>query len=201
MKYIIMCGFRSDKPLRVIFGERIIERTIRLLRENGVEDIAISSNDERYEPFDVPVLHHDNPIDNFYWLNAFYPTDNPVCYIFGDVYFSSCAIRTIVETRTNDIMFFASAPPFSNMYNKSWAEPFAFKVQNVRRFFQCIEYTRQHDRYHEFNRMPISWELWQVIMNSPLNRIDYTNYVAINDYTVDVDDDSQAAWITDKGYR
>ena len=49
MKYIIMCGGpRSDKPLRVIYNEALAQRTIRLLRENGIKDIAISSNDDRY---------------------------------------------------------------------------------------------------------------------------------------------------------
>ena len=38
-----------------------------------------------------------------------------------------------------------------------------------------------------FKRNPIAWELWQVIKNTPLNQIDYTNYVAINDYTCDID--------------
>ena len=32
------------KQMQMIGDERIVERTIRLLRENGVDDIAISSN-------------------------------------------------------------------------------------------------------------------------------------------------------------
>ena len=56
MKYIIMCGGpRSYKPLRVINNETIVERTIRLLRENGITDIAISTNDDRYQ-LDIPIL-------------------------------------------------------------------------------------------------------------------------------------------------
>ena len=47
---IIMCGgvydnFKIPKPLSVINGETLLERTIRLLKENGIEDILISSND------------------------------------------------------------------------------------------------------------------------------------------------------------
>ena len=205
MKYIIMCGGpRSYKPLRVVYNESIIERTIRLLRENGITDIAISTNDDRYEKLGVPVLRHDNSLvwDDFYWLKTFYPIDEPVCYIFGDVFFSPEAIRTIVEKETDDIEFFASSPPFSNEYPKKWAEPFAFKVQNAERFFKCIKQTTFFDKQGMFKRKPcaISWELWQMIKSTPLNKVDYTNYTAINDYTVDIDDDEQAAWLIDRGY-
>ena len=51
----------------------------------------------------------------------------------------------------------------------------------------CIELTRFYCNANEFNRHPIAWELWQVIKDTELNKIDYTNYVAINDYTCDID--------------
>lgn len=201
MKYIIMCGGpRSDKPLREINNEKIIERTIRLLRENGVTDIAISTNDDRYQ-FGVPILHHDNGLswNEFYWLNAFYPMTDPVCYIYGDVFFSPEAIKTIVDRQTDGIDFFASAPPYSELYTKKWAEPFAFKVQDTDKFFKCIRRCKELDDQHMFKRMPISWELWQVINNTALNKIDYHNYVAINDYTVDIDTEEQALSLKDRG--
>ena len=201
MKYIIMCGGpRSQRPLRVVFGETIVERTIRLLRENGVTDIAISTNSDQYD-FGVPVLKHENSLtwEGFYWLNCFYPTTNPVCYIFGDVFFSPEAIKTIVEKQTEGIEFFASAPPYSSLYTKKWAEPFAFKVQDTEKFFDCIAQARALDKQHLFKRMPISWELWQVINNTPLNRIDYQSYTVINDYTVDIDTDEQAQVLIDRG--
>ena len=106
--------------------------------QNNLDNFAISSNNPAFEKFGVPVLHHDNlyvakywTIEQGYWFNAFYPTDEPVCYIFGDVYFSDEAIKTIVETQTDDIEFFASAPPFAPEYIKPYAEPFAFKVVNL----------------------------------------------------------------------
>ena len=48
MKYIIMCGgnyetFETPRQLTKIKGEPLVARTIRLLQEQGVEDIAISS--------------------------------------------------------------------------------------------------------------------------------------------------------------
>lgn len=198
MKYIIMCGgsyehWKQPKQLTKIHDEPIVARTIRLLRECGIHDIAISSNNELFEKFNVPVLKHENTFSfnantnkvNGYWCDAFYPTDEPVCYVFGDVVFSLEAIKTIVDTQTDDIQFFASAPPFAHNYPKKYAEPFALKVVNTDHLKQAIKYIKEN--YDKFYRTPIMWELWQVIKNTPINKIDYTNYVAINDYTCDLD--------------
>ena len=202
MRYIIMCGGQYDaigtpKQLFEIKGETLVARTIRLLKENGVKDIAISTNSDNFYEFNVPILQHNNGYhcDRFehivegLWIDAFYPESKPVCYIMGDVVFSHKAIKTIVETETKDIEFFASAPPFSYIsgYVKSWAEPFAFKVQNNDHFFEAIDKTRELCKREAFRRYPIAWELWQVIKDTPINYIDYTNYTIINDYTCDID--------------
>ena len=184
----------TPKHLTLLKGEPLVARTIRLLKENGVTDIAISSNNELFEQFGVSVLKHENPYRlplegraSSPWLDAFYPMNEPVCYIFGDVVFSPDAIKTIVETQTDSIEFFASAKPLPKIYPKHWAEPFAFKVVDTRFFFKAIEVTKQYDEQGLFKRQPVSWELWQVIKNTPLNRVDYTNYTVINDYTCDID--------------
>lgn len=200
MTYIIMCGgnykFTDCKKQLYILenGEKILERTIRLLREEGVTDIRISSNDPVFKSYGLPVIDHNNSYsvdDSYnisgYWVDAFYPTDYPVCYIFGDVVFSKRAIHTIVTTETDSIEFFASAPPFRFDYPKKWAEPFALKVVDVDRLIRSVWRTKVLQDQGAFYRKPIMWELWQVIKNTPLNIIDYTNYTVINDYTCDVD--------------
>ncbi len=198
-KYIVMCGgtyAKWDRPkhLTELKGEPLVARTIRLLRENGITDIAISSNSELFEQFGVPVLKHENkyrlPLEGRAtspWLDAFYPMNEPVCYIFGDVVFSPEAIKTIVETQTDSIEFFASAKPLPKIYPKHWAEPFAFKVADTKLFFTAITTTKNYDEQGLFKRQPVSWELWQVIKDTPLNKVDYTNYTVINDYTCDID--------------
>ena len=60
-KYIIMCGgnydyWQTPKQMLEINGETIVERTIRLIKDAGVEDIAISSNNPVFEQFGVPVI-------------------------------------------------------------------------------------------------------------------------------------------------
>lgn len=200
MKYIIMCGgkyprWQGPRQLVEIRGEPIVARTIRLLRERGVEDIAISSNCPEFERFGVPVLRHENGFiardrDPGDWVDAFYPTEEPVCYVFGDVVFSPAAIKVIVGAQTDGIEFFASAPPFSPLYPKNWAEPFAFKVTDVPRFRRAIGDVKRLTREGKFRRTPIAWELWNVIRRGPggdVNRIDFRTYQVINDYTCDID--------------
>ena len=203
MRYIIMCGGQygkgAPKQLTKIIGEPILERTIRLLREEGVEDLAISATDPRFSDFGLPVLEHGNDfqvMDGFVvsgsWVNAFYPTDEPACYIFGDVVFSPEAIRTIVNTPANGIAFFASAPPLSPRFIKRWAEPFAFKVEDQRRFRAAIDFVNANLDTGIFRRHPIAWELWQVIRGRDVREIDYDSYTTINDYTCDIDEPEDA---------
>ena len=198
MKYIIMCGgsyaeWETPKHLLKVLGEPIVMRTIRLLRENGVEDIAISSNNPAFEGLGVPVLHHENgyharAYNDFdgHWCDAFYPTDEEVCYIFGDVIFSPEAIKKIVEAEIFDIELFGSAPPFAENYPKPYIEPFALKVANTAHLRQAIERTKELDAEGRFQRKPIMWELWQVIKGTRFNKT-IRNYTAINDYTCDID--------------
>lgn len=197
MRYIIMCGgdYHTETPKQLReygTGLSIIERTILFLQNAGVDDIAISTNDERFERLGLPILHHENNFGNGgRWLEAFYPMTEPCCYIFGDVFFSHNAIRTIVKTETKSVEFFASAPPFSPDYIKQWAEPFAFKVQDPIAFQNAIAITKRLADEGKFYRDPIAWELWQVIKGTPLNKVDYTNYHVINDYTTDFDTDEE----------
>ena len=202
MKYIIMCGgnyngWEQPRQLTKICGEEIVARTIRLLKENGINNIAISSNNPVFEKFNVPILKHTNSFDinniEGDWFDAFYPTDYPVCYIFGDVVFSPEAIKTIVETETDDIEFFGSTPPFAPNYIKDHVEPFALKVVNTKHLKNAIAKTKELDKQGKFWRKPIMWELWTVIKDVPLQTKpdEYIyNYVSINDYTVDIDRES-----------
>ena len=195
MQYIIMCGgtykkWETPRHLTEFNGESLVARTIRLLREEGVTDIAISSNNSIFRQFGVPVLQHANNYVNCesgFWVDAFYPMVEPTCYICGDVLFSPEAIHTIVTTETDSVEFFASAPDFSDLYIKPWAEPFAFKVVDTAWFREAIDYVKFAYACGAFERHPIAWELWQVLKDTELNTIDYTNYTVINDYTCDID--------------
>ena len=208
MKYIIMCGgsygkWQTIRQLIEIKGEPIVARTIRLLRENGIEDIAISSNSEVFEQFGVPVLHHENGyhsegynMNTGYWCDCFYPTDEPVTYLFGDVVYSMEAIRTIINTETDDIMFFGSKPPFSPEYPKWYEEPFGFKVVNQKHLREAVQKVKDYDLAGIFNRQPIAWEVWNIIHGGDPNVIDFSSFVGINDYTCDIDYPNEAEMVS-----
>lgn len=202
MKYIIMCGGKyrkwdTPRQLLTVKGEPIVARTIRLLKENGITDIAISTNNDVFEQFGVPLLRHKNSYDTIdynisrgHWCDAFYPLDEPACYLFGDVVYSPEAIKTIIDTETEDIMFFGSAPPFAPNYPKTYVEPFAFKVVNQSHLRRAVEDVKRLDAAGRFRRKPIAWEVWNVISRGPdgdVNNIDYNSYISINDYTCDID--------------
>lgn len=201
-KYIIMCGgnystyFEKPRQLSVVMGEVLVERTIRLLRENGIKDISISTNYRDFDYIGVPILEHNNSYRTEgmevkgYWCDAFYPMDEPVCYVFGDVYFSEEAIKKIVETDTDDIEFFGSKPPFAENYHKNHEEPFALKVVNNKHLKEAIEKTKKWEDEGKFWRKPLMWELWTVIKGTQLQTKagEYpADYVVINDYTSDID--------------
>jgi hypothetical protein len=201
MIYVIMCGCNpyeaKPKHLNVVKGETLVERTIRLLKENGVEEIYISSANDLFDSFGVPRIEHDNNMynGNGFWVDGFFDTGTPTTYLFGDVYFSPDAIKKIVNSETDDVEFFASSPPFAFNYPKTWAEPFAFKVVNQEHFREAIEITKFLALRNNFIRHPIAWELWQIIKQTPINYIDYKNYTVINDYTCDVDyEDQLSQW-------
>lgn len=193
-----MCGgtypkWEQPRQLIQVNGEPIVARTIRQLRENGITDISISSNHEAFEQFGVPILHHTNDYvgyeynrDEGYWCNAFYITDEPTCYLFGDVVYSNMAIRTIVEYETHSIMLFGSKEPFAKEYPKWYIEPFAFKVVDTDILKWAVKETKRLDSIGAFHRRPIAWEFWNVVSGGDPNHIN-PNYVAINDYTCDID--------------
>ena len=199
MKYIIMCGgdyplFETPRQMIEIGGEPIVARTIRLLRERGVKDVAISSNNRAFKKFGVPVLRHENNYNGVHfnesegnWCDCFYPMDEPACYLMGDVVFSPEAIKIIVEYETDDIMLFGSKAPFADIYPKPYREPFAFKVANQKHLHEACDEVRDLDRLGRFKNKPIAWEVWNVICGEAPNRYKNDKYTVINDYTCDID--------------
>jgi len=199
VKYILMCGgvykkFETPKHLTEVNGERIVDRTIRLLKENGIKDIYISSNNPLFDSCGVPRLKHNNSyintgIDNTgYWLDAFYPVEEPVVYIWGDVYFSEDAIKTIVNYKTDKNVFFGTGAAY-NIWHYDWGEPFAYIVNDYSTFFKGIEDVKRLKDLGKCKREPVVWELYRYLHGLDINKQVITeDYVAIDDGTIDIDD-------------
>lgn len=230
MKYIIMCGgsypkFEIPKQLLKVNGEVIVERTIRLLRENGITDIAISTNNPAFNYLNVKILHdkdnqfeywgeNEQKLSNKCWLKAYYPMNEPVCYLHGDTYFSDEAIKTIVETKVKDTMFFCTPDrkdiPDKSIRSASGREPIAYKVENYKLFRDAVDdLLRMVDEGKFKNAFcsPLSWTVYRYLNGldlafdakwyGDLNDIFKSkgDYVVIKDYTNDVDDIKDVAKI------
>ena len=197
MRYVILAkgqhrGFRGSRQLSVIAGERLLDRTIRLLKENGINDIIVTGT---YKLKDVIVY---DPLDNDYdyntgsgyWLNAFSDEflNEPVCFIWGDVYFSDNAIKTIVNTNTDSTLFFCSYHNKSHRYIKECDEPFAYKVVDTDLFRKHKDRVKKLYDEGKTNRNPIVWELYRSINGIDVNDHKLKdNVVIINDITCDID--------------
>jgi len=217
MKYILMCGgnypsFKKRKQLAEVSGEVLIERTIRLLKENGINDIVICTNGKDFDYLGLPILMQDNDYiagskdeglkSKACWLNAYYLIEEPCCYIHGDVYFSEEAIKTIVETEVKDTMFFCIRDLQDGRptgVNAKGREPLAYKVQNYKLFRNAIDdLLRMVDEgVYKDKIPPFSWHLYRYINGLEyvsdnlgfINNIFETkgDYIVIDDYTTDVD--------------
>lgn len=192
MKYIIMCNgnnsnFETPRHLSVIKGERIVDRTIRLLKENGAKNVYISSDNKLFDSCGVPRLKHKRNYVCNYWLDAFYKVDEPVCYIFGDVYFTESAIKTIVNYETDRNVLFGTSIA-RNELHQNWGEPFAYIVKDYETFHKGIEEVKKLKDEGKLLREPIVWELYRYLHNLDVNVQEITeDYVDIDDGTMDVD--------------
>lgn len=199
--------FETPKPLLVVNGEILIERTIKLLRENGINDIAISTNIDDYNYLGVEILKqeneyiHDNPKTNLTskgcWLNAYRLMNEPCCYLHGDVYWSEEAIKKIVETEVKNTMFFCIPDRQDGRkgYNIKGREPLGYKVQNNEMFNNAVNEMKKMIDEGKFKKDPISWHLYRKLNNIKMeydgfgNNIFHTkgDYMTIEDYTTDID--------------
>lgn len=203
MDYIIMCGgtytqFDTPKQLSVVNGERLVERTIRLLRENGINNIYVSATDPIFNYLDVPILVHDNTSLVWdtetnkvtgYWIDAYYPTDKPVTYLHGDVYYTEDAIKKIINLKPK-VNTFIGNEIARNKEHHNWGEPFGWIVVDQKKFRKAIKDTKKLQDEGKLERgYAISWELYRVHEGTDPNYmlINDDTYLSIDDNTIDID--------------
>ena len=204
---IIMCGgvysnFKAPKALSVINGETLVERTIRLLKNVGIDDIYISATDERFSKLGVPVLKHLNSykyVDGKcygYWIDAYYPTNKPCIYLHGDVYYTEDAINKIVNLNPC-VNTFIGNEIARNKEHKNWGEPFGWIIVNQQEFRNAIDKTKMLQDEGKLERgYALSWELYRVLNGLDPNKMYILDesYLSINDSTCDID----AEWQIDE---
>lgn len=198
-KVIIMCGgvynnFKEHKALTKINGEPLIERTIRLLKENNIEDYYISSNDDHFNKYSR-VLHHENSYryengkNVGYWVDAYYPTNEPCIYLHGDVYYSEDAIKQILNLKPKVNTMIGNQYALNENHDKV-GEPFGWIIVNQKEFRKAIDKCKELQDAGKIDRgIAISWELYEVLNGHDINDFIITRdtYYPIADETIDID--------------
>lgn len=161
------------KHLVDIDGEPLIARTVRQLRENGINNIIITARDNRYTYAPcIPQTKRDCEIDRF--EENF--TSEKICYLYGDVLYTDDAIKTIISTETDNVQYFGG----------DW-EIFGIKINNYSYFKEHKDKVKQLFLDGEINRC-IGWEIYRSMNNIPYDQhIIGDMYIKILDGTNDFD--------------
>lgn len=129
------------KHLIKIDNECIIFRTIRLLKQYINEDdiIMINAHNDLYK-VDGTIFYTSKSeceIDKF----ALELLEDNVCYVYGDCYYTEEAIKTIVNTNTDNITLFGRN--VVNEVKPNYGELFAYKIKDSRLFKEKVSYLRE----------------------------------------------------------
>ena len=177
----------------LINGETLLDRTIRLLKENGIEEVYISATDPIFNKY-PNVLHHNNTYkykdgkQHGYWVDGYYPTNEPTIYLHGDVYYTSSTIRKILNLNPSVNTFIGNQFALNEAKAKV-GEPFGWIIVDTDKFHKAIEEIKRLQDEGKCERMPVSWELYEVLNGYDVNDfiIDKETYLPIYDETIDID--------------
>lgn len=157
-----------------INGETLLGRTVRLLHEGDDDcDIIITSHDPRYE-IDGAVRYE--PLNNHLEIDRFTEeliADN-VCFMYGDTYYSDEAVKSIIETDAEDILFFGNSRSIV-----------AVKVADGALFRKHVDNVRTLFTEGKIDKC-IGWQVYQSFMGLPFGekKIE-SKYVVLKDGTED----------------
>ncbi len=192
-KAVIMCAGSSSrwghylgvpKQLISIDGETLLHRTIRLLKENQLNDIYVTvPKIGQFGKINANEKEGTSKTELDKFLNA--KEFSGAIFLWGDCYFSENAIKIICQNE-HDLMFFGRRQG-STFTGKRYGELFAVKTNDL--FFKYAIELNKHR--HEMRRCA-SWELYTYIVEDkiPMNRIVDTPikyFTEINDMTDDFD--------------
>lgn len=139
MRAIFICAGEStrwgehlgiSKHFAPIGGEPILERAIRLFKANGVKDIIVVSKSYELEGVKniYPILtpeYYD--ADKFLSSHQYWHDNDRTLIVYGDVYWTEDAVRTVVEDDSKDFRLFCRPTP-SKVTGTEWGECFAFSL-------------------------------------------------------------------------
>lgn len=175
MQFIIMSGGQGTrwnnylgitKQEAVVNGERILDRTVRLLRENSTDKIFILSSNP----------HHENPkalriqskyTNYFHQKYAYDYLNEETTFLYGDTYYSEDLIDIILTTDVSDIVFFGNENAIVAVKVKDY-QLLKFVIDNVNSSCKSL--------YHAFDFLNNVSSRFVNVGNSFINinnRVDY----------------------------
>lgn len=183
MKYIIMAdgkGTRwnnygnTTKHLYEINGESLLARTVRLLRENNVSDIIITSHNPKYE---IDGAKRYEPKNNVLEIDRFtYELiEDDVCFLYGDTFYTEESIKLIVDTSVDEIKFFGNSNSIV-----------AIKVADGNLFKKHVDNVRKKFLNKEIKKC-IGWQVYQSYMGYEFeSKYIGDNYIVVDDKTINI---------------
>ena len=117
MKYVIMSDGKMNrwkekhnipKHLMKIKGETLLQRIVRQVKNNDKDaEIIITSHNKKY---DIDGAIRYEPLDNKIEIDRFtYELiDDNCCFLYGDTYYTDSCIKKIMNTVTNELIFYGN---------------------------------------------------------------------------------------------
>ncbi len=190
-----------NKHFIEIDGEPILKRTVRLLRERGVTDIYIVSDEEQYNLEGAKLYHPKrNPdngdLDKFMNSRELWTAEpeNKTFIFYGDVYFTEHAIDAILNDEREH--FVMHCRPFgSSVTGTPWGECFAVSFNcgyhnDVDAAFVLVKDLYEREIMHKMG----GWELYRATLHKLLPEklmgqhwVTGININVIDDWTDDFD--------------
>lgn len=166
------------KHLVSIGGEWLIERTVKILnrmKKNHTLELIVTSHDERYEF--IGCRRHE-PLNNKYEIDRFTEEliEDDMCFLYGDTYYTEETINKILNSRTEDILFFGSKKSIVAV-KIGRSDTFKKHVNNVKKLYLSGELDRC-----------IGWQVYQSFtgqaFNSPI--LLEKNFIFVDEKTTDI---------------
>ena len=178
-----------------IAGEPVIERTVRLLRERGQDDIWVVSKGyeiagvNNYRP-KLNARNHD--ADKFISSQGLWHKEKRTIVIYGDVYFTEAAIDTILAN-DSDLYRLFCRPKGNRRFKYPYGECFAVSFHPADHKFLDYNLKRLVHLYRAdvIDRIG-GWEITRLMASVPIEKMNkhkywLINYFVIDDQTNDID--------------
>lgn len=176
-----------------IGGEKLLHRTVRLLKENGINDIYIVNKGESEYKIKgtksfIPELNEYNGgVDKFINSKELWLENGRTIVLYGDVYFSEYAMEKIVTHNNYDWQLFGRAFG-SRVTGCPWGECFAQTFFGQHRTEHLEKLEAAVEMWHKGEiRNPSGWQHYRFMINLPKDRVDV---IMVGDRFINIDDET-----------